>query len=148
MKDHRRSTVDTKHRTRRKASSKDGSTPTYVYGAPADRSLPSRITISETRKLGRDGESSESEYNDGEDEEGRATHSEQVMEKPKKRKIRVVYVKEDDAKFFKPRERPARPDREIRDRPRKSDESVKRSRAHLTRRKSMVEERPASPPKR
>lgn len=143
-KDHRRSTVSTKHRTRRKSTSKGDSTPTYVYGTPAGRSQSSRITISEIRKLGRDGESTESE----EDGENVATHSEPVREKPKKRKIRVVYIKEDDSKSSRPREERTKSDKEIRDRLRSSHESIQRSRAHTTRRKSIAEERPASPPKR
>jgi hypothetical protein len=139
--------VGTKHRTRRKSSSRDDSTPTYVYGTPADRSQSSRITISETRKVDRDEESGESEEDD-EAEKDRATHSEPIGDKPKKRKIRVVYVKEGDTKSFKPRERRVKSDKELRDRPRQSHESVRRSRAHTNRRESMVEERPASPAKR
>jgi hypothetical protein len=146
-KDHRRSTVSTKHRTRRKSTSKGDSTPTYVYGTPADRSQSSRITISEVKKLSRDGESSESEEED-EDEEDGATHSEPIREKPKKRKIKVIYIKEDDSKSSSTKERRGKSDKEIRDRPRDSHESVRRSKAHTTRRKSIAEERPASPPKR
>ena len=143
-RDHRRSTVSTKHRTRRKSTSKGDSTPTYVYGTPADRPQSSRIAISDVRKLSRDGESSESE----EDEEDSGIHSEPVREEPKKRKIRVVYVKEDGSKSSRPRERRVKSSKEIRERPRSSHESVRRSRAHTTRRKSIAEERPASPPKR
>jgi hypothetical protein len=137
--------VSTKHRTRRKSSSKDDSTPTYVYGTPAERSQPSRITISETRKLGRDGESSELA---DENEEDHTTHSEPVRDKPKKRKIKVIYVKGHDLKSSTPGERRVKSDKEIRDRRRDSYESVRRSRAHTTRRKSIAEERPSSPLKR
>ena len=143
-KDHRRSTVSTKHRTRRKSALKSDSTPTYVYGTPADTSQSSRITISEIRRLGRDDESSESE----EEETGAATHSEPVRQKPKKRKVRVVYIEEDDTKISRPREGRAKSDKDIRDRPRSSHESVRRSRAHTTRRKSIAEEPSASPSKR
>lgn len=144
--DPRRSTASTKHRTKRKSTSKDDSTPTYVYGTPADRPQSSRITKSDTRKLGKDGESSESE---DEDEDDRATHSEPTREKPRKRKIRVIYIKEgEEPKSSKPKERRVKSDEETRDRPRDSHESVRRSRAHTTRRKSVFEERPASPPKR
>jgi hypothetical protein len=143
--DSRRSTVSTKQRTKRKSIPKDDSTPTYVYGTPADRSQSSRITTTETRKLGREGESSVSEDEDGEED---ATHSEPIREKPKKRKIRVIYVDDEEPKSSKPREHRVKLDREIRDRPRDCHESVGRSRAHPTRRKSVVEERLASLPKR
>ena len=140
-----RSTVSTKHRTRRKSNSNDDSTPTYVYGPSADRSQTSRNTISETRKLGRDEESSASE--EDEDEENHTTHSGPVREKPK-RKIRVVYVKENSLKSTKPKERRVKSYKETRDRPKDSSESVRRSRVHTSRRKSVAEERPVSPPKR
>lgn len=133
-KEHRRSVVDTRHRTRVKPSSKDDSTSACVYGTPAERSQSSRITISESRQLGRDGESSGSET---ESEKVDAAHSD-AMEKPRKRKIKIVYVKADDSKPSRPRERRVRPEKELRDRPR----------AHTSRRKSVSEERPASPPKR
>ena len=140
----RRSTASTKHRTKRKSTTKDDSIPSYVYGTPADRPQSSSITISETRKLGRDGESSETEE---EDED--ATHSEPIREKPRKRKIRVIYVKEgEESKSSKPYERRVKSDQEFRDRPRDSHDSVRRSRVHAPRRKSSVEERLASPPKR
>jgi hypothetical protein len=142
--DARRGTVSTKHRTKRKSTSKEDSSPTYVYGTPADRPQSSRSTISETRKLGRVEGSAVTEEDDED-----AAHSEPMREKPRKRKIRVVYVKEgEEHKISKPKERRVKSDQELRDRPSNTHESVKRSIARTTRRKSIIEERPASPPKR
>ena len=138
-KEHRRSTEETKHSRRRKSTSKDESTTRYVYGKPADRSQSSRITISETRRLGRDGESSESE-------EERATQSEPIVEKPKERKIRVVYITEESKPKHK--ERRSRAEKVVGDQTRHIEESGSRSRAHESRRKPAAYAPPASPPSR
>jgi len=126
-----------KHHSRKKSAPKDESA-TYVYGAPEGKTRSSRVIVTETRKLGRDGESSESE-------EERATQSDPVKEKT--RKVKIVYVTPEEARSLKDKERRSRTTRESSDRPRGSGESIRRSRAHGSRRKS-VSEAPPSPPKR
>jgi hypothetical protein len=141
-KEPRRDTVgvSTKHRSRRKENARDDDdTTTYVYGKPADR-VPSRAAVSEVRRLGRDGDSSE-------EEEGGEKGSKQV-EKPKKRKIRVIYVTDDDPKSSKSGDRRYMTEKELLENLRGSHDSARRSRAHISRRTSVVAERPASPPKR
>lgn len=135
-KESHRDSEGTRHRRRRKSTSKDDSA-TYVYGAPADKSTSSRITISETRALGQDGESSES------DDE--STKSEPVKTKTRKRKVRVIYVTAEEAKE---RERRARADKAPSQRPKESEETIHRSRAQDTRRKSTTDVLPASASRR
>jgi hypothetical protein len=93
--------------------------------------------VTETRRLGRDGESSE-------EEEKRATESEPIREK---RRVKVIYVSAEEAKALKHKERSSKTTRGSSDRPRHSEESVHRSRSHRSRRQS-VSEVPSSPPKR
>ena len=138
-KENHRSPEETTHRRRRKSTSKDDSTTTYVYGKPADRSQSSRITISETRRLGRDGESSESE-------EERPTHSNPVKEEPKQRKIRIVYIDEESKPRHK--ERRSRAEKLLVEETRDGGESGHRSRARESRRKSFADVPPASQPTR
>jgi hypothetical protein len=129
-----------KHRRRRKSTAKEDEPAEYVYGPPTNRPKSSRITISETRKLGRDGETSESE-------EEHETKSEPVREKMlKEKKVRIIYVTK-EAKSLKHKEKRAKPEKESSERPRKPEESVRRSRTHRSRRNSIAEA-PASPPKR
>jgi len=144
---HRRRSVkevrpeEKKYRTRRKSNAKEDDRTEYVYGPPTGRPKSSRITISETRKLGRDGETSESE-------EERETQSEPVREKRhKEKKIRIVYVSREEAKSLRHKEKRVKPEKESSERPRDSEESVRRSRTHRSRRNSIAEV-PASPPKR
>ena len=144
--DPRRSLVSKKHRTKRKSTSRDDSTPTYVYGDPADRAQASRSTISESRKLSRDAESIDTEEDKVEDDA--ATQSEAVREKPNTKKIRVVYVERHDSKSPRPSERRVKSDKKSRDRPRDSHESIRSSRVHTTRRKSIPQDRQASLPSR
>jgi hypothetical protein len=125
-----------KHHSRKKSAPKDESA-TNVYGAPEGRRRSSRVIVTETRKLGRDGESSGLE-------EERVTQSNPVKEKP--RKVKVVYVTPEEARSLRDKERRSRTTRESSDRPRGSGESIRRSRAHGSRQKS-VSEAP-SPPKR
>lgn len=141
----RRSSVSTKHRTKRKSTSRDDSTPTYVYANSTDKTQSSRITISESTKLSRDGGSIDSEEDEKEDDA--STHSKQVTEKPKTRKIRVIYVDGDDLKSLKPRERRVK-SKERQDRSSDSHETVRRNKVHTTCRKSIREDRPASLPSR
>ena len=142
----RRSTVSTRHHTRhhtrRNSTSRDDFTPTYVYGTPADRSQ-SRITASETRKLGRDGDPSELEV----DEETRTTQSDPIEEKSKTRKIRIVY-KDEVPNSSKHRERRVKSGEESPDHEIDPQRSKGRSRAPATRRTSSAKERPASTYKR
>jgi hypothetical protein len=126
-----------KHRGRKNSAPKDEPAK-YVYGSPEGRTRSSRVIVTETRKLGRDGESSESE-------EERATQSDPVQEKT--RKVKIVYVTAEAARSLKDKERRSRTTRESSDRPRGSGESIRRSRAHDSHRKS-VTEAPPSPPKR
>ena len=142
--DSRRSTLSTKHRTKRQSTSKDDSPPSYVYGTPADNSQSSRITITGTSKLGRDERSSES----GDDEEDRTTVPDSIQQKHKTRKIRVIYVKDEEIKSSKHKGRRVKSDGTIRDRRSNSYESIGRSRGHTTRRKSVAEDPPASTRKR
>jgi hypothetical protein len=144
---HRRRSVrevrpeEKKYRRRRKSNAKEDERTEYVYGPPTERPKTSRITISETRKLGRDGETSESE-------EERETQSEPVREKRhKEKKIRVIYVSKEEAKSLRHKEKRVKPEKESSERPRDPEESVRRSRTHRSRRNSIAEV-PASPPKR
>jgi hypothetical protein len=136
-KDRHRS-PERKHHNRRQSTVKEEPA-TYVYGAPEGRTRPSRILATETRKLGRDGESTESQGGE------RSTQSEPVKEKT--RKVKVVYVTAEEARALENKERKPRTSRESSNRPRDSGESVHRSRAHRSRRKS-VSEAPPSPLKR
>jgi hypothetical protein len=131
---HHSGTEERKHRSRRKSTSKVE--PTYVYGSPTERSKPSRTRISETRRLGADGDSTDSDED--------STKSEPVRIKSQKRKIRIVYVEDQDHKTSRTKERRLRAEREVRDRTRDDEESVHRSRAHVPRRQSAVEIPPAS----
>jgi hypothetical protein len=143
---HRRRSVrevrpeEKKYRRRRKSSTKEDERTDYVYGPPMGRPKSSRITISETRRLGRDGETSE--------EEERETQSEPEREKRHKEKnIRVIYVSKEEAKSLRHKEKRVKPEKESSDRPRDPEESVRRSRTQRPRRNSIAEV-PASPPKR
>ncbi len=58
---HHRSAEGKKHRRKRISTTKGESGTTYVYGPPAEKPRSTRILVSETRKLGRDEDSSSSE---------------------------------------------------------------------------------------
>jgi len=144
---HRRRSVrevrpeEKKYRRRRKSSTKEDERTEYVYGPPTGRPKSSRITISETRRLGRDGETSE-------EEEELEIQSEPVREKRhKEKKIRVIYVSKEEAKSLRHKEKRVDPEKESSERPRSSEESVRRSGTHRSRRNSIAGV-PASPPKR
>ncbi len=127
-------------RRRRKSTAEEETGGTYVYGPPADRPVSSRITISETRRLGRDRESSDSEK--------RETRSEPVREKrPKEKKIKIVYVIKEESKPTRSKERRIRDERESTTRPKTPVESIRRSRTHAGRRKS-TSELPLTSPRR
>jgi transcription elongation GreA/GreB family factor len=143
---HRRRSVrdvrpeEKKHRQRRKSNPKEDERTEYVYGPPTGRPKSSRI-ISETRKLGRDGETSE-------EEEERETQSEPEREKRhKEKKIRIIYVSKEEAKSLRHQEKRVKPEKGSSERPRDSEESVRRSRTHRSRRNSIAGV-PVSPPKR
>jgi hypothetical protein len=138
-RDQHRSSDEKKHRRRRKSTVKEDGATAYVYGDPAERSQPSRNTTTESRKLGRDGESSESDDD--------AVIEIEPVKEPKKRKIRIVYMTEDEGRATRRKGRRSK-EKESTDAPRNSGEPVRRSRAHHSRRKSVVEAPPASPPKR
>lgn len=126
---HHSGNEERKHRSRRKSTSKVE--PTYVYGSATERPKPSRTHISETRRLGGDGDSTDS----AED----STESEPVRVKSTKRKIKIVYVDDQDRKTSRTKERRPRTEREVRDRPRDDEASVHRSRAPVSRRHSAIE---------
>lgn len=130
----RRSHHRERSRSRRRSAEKEETT--YVYGAPGEKKRSSRIVVTE-RRLGRDGESSE-------EEEKRATHSDEVKGRGGGR---VIYVSAKDGKVLKTEERRESRTREASERPRHSEESIHRSRAPRSRRHS-VSEAPRSPPKR
>jgi hypothetical protein len=137
-KDHHRSGVEKSHRSRRKSTSRDDST--YVYGNPESKSKHARITVAE-KKLGSDDESSESE------EAERSTQPESVKERPRKRKIKIVYITEEDYQSSKPKERTVR-EKKPQDGPQEREGSIRRSKTHHSRRKASAEAPPASPPRR
>lgn len=120
---------ETKHRRRTKSTSKDE--PSYVYSSPVDRTHSSRTSIQETRTLGRDGESSDSEAD--------SAQSEPLQVKPRRRRIKIVYVDEEDYKPLRSKERRSKIDKEGRDRHRDVDESVRRSRQQRSRRQSSAD---------
>jgi hypothetical protein len=134
-RNHRHESPERKSRSRTKSARREEPA-TYVYGAPEEK-RSSHIIVTETRRLGRDGESTE-------EEEERATQSDPVREE---RKVKVIYVSAGEAKPLKHKERSSRTTRESSERPRHSEESVHRSRAHRSRQNSVSEE-PLSPPKR
>jgi hypothetical protein len=137
---HRRSgrhgSRERKSHNRRKSAPRDEPVE-YVYGAPEEKKRSSRVIVTETRRLGRDKESSE-------EEEEHATQSDPVKEK---RKVKVIYVSAEEATTLKHKERSSRTSRESSERPRRSEESVHRSRSHRSHRGS-VSGAPHSPPKR
>ncbi|KAH7317875.1 hypothetical protein BKA65DRAFT_410598, partial [Rhexocercosporidium sp. MPI-PUGE-AT-0058] len=134
----RRGHRDEEKRQRRKKREEEGEAQ-YVYGAPGDKTKAPTVRVSETRRLGRDGEESE--------EEG-VTSSRSVKEKPKERKIKVIYMTRDEMKASKHKEPRVKTVRD--DRPRESEASVHRSREHQSRRKSVTDapSLPPSPPRR
>lgn len=136
-KEHHRSGEEKSHRRRRKSPSRDDST--YVYGNPESNSKQSRIKIAE-KELGIADESSESE------EEERSTRVESVNDRPRKRKIKIVYITEEDYQS-KPKERSIR-EKKPRDDHKDSDAFVRRSKTHHSHRKSSAEGPPPSPPRR
>ena len=137
----RRGHKDEEKRQRRKKRDGDGedAPAQYVYGAPAEKAkaVTTTVRVSETRRLGRDGES---------DEEERVTRSKTVRDKPREKNIKVIYVMRDEPKTSKYKEPRVKTVKE--DRLRESESSMHRSRAHQSRRKSVVESLPPSPPRR
>jgi hypothetical protein len=137
-KEQHRSPEEERRRRRRKSTARDDVT--YVYGTSReDTSRASRVTVSETRRPGRDGESSESEDED--------TQSDHASAKPRKSKTRVVYVTNGDGRSAIVKERRSRDDTEV-VRTRRTGESVRKSRARPSRRESVVGPTPVSPPRR
>lgn len=121
-RDQHRSPDEKKNHRRRKSIAKEESTTTaYVYGDPATRS---RATPE--RRSGSDADSSSSDEN-----------AVKVV-KPKVRKIRVVQATEEEERSKRRQERRAKY-REHTELPRESRESIRRTRTHHTRRKSLVE---------
>ena len=138
-RNHHRRPEEKKHRRRRQSSAKDDITSEYVYGPPGEKSQSSRITVSETRGRGRDEASSESK-------DDVAVQLEPVKGS-RKRRIKIVYITEEEAKAARRRERRERRAKELPDQ--ESAEPVHRSsRHHSRRRTSAAETPPASPPKR
>lgn len=138
----RRGHRDEEKKSRRKKKDGEGEEAQYVYGAPAsvEKVKAPTVRVSETRRLGWDGEESE--------EEEKVSRSRTVREKPKERKIKVIYVTRDEVKTSKHKEQRVKIVRD--DRPKDSGASVHRSREHGSRRKSVAEapSLPPSPPRR
>lgn len=139
---------DEHHRRRRESRSpRDESPSSYLYGTPSNRSRRSRATLPETRKLDSESESSESEQ----EVVVVSTKPESIKERPRKPKIKIVYISEEDYRTSKPKERTHKTDRKLKDVSRekdihKEDDSIRRSRSHRPRRTS--EANLSSPPKR
>ncbi|KAH6671942.1 hypothetical protein B0J14DRAFT_594777 [Halenospora varia] len=139
-RDHHRSPEERSHRRRRKSSSREESpSTTYVYESSPSKSHKSRITLSEVKRL-------ESEYDSSDFDDTTAVESSGTKERPTKRKIKIVYITEEDYNT-KHKERTPKKEKRSRDSPRR-DDSPKRSRAHRSRRKSATEAPPSSPPRR
>lgn len=119
-----------KHRRRRNSTSKDESP--YVYGSPLNRPPTLRANNLRIRKPSQDIESTSSD--------AESTQSDPVVEvKPRKRKIKIVYVDDDDRKYSKSKEYRSTTNREGRVRHSDAEKIVRRSRATPTRRQSAVE---------
>lgn len=136
-REHHRSPDERRHRRRRESAAKDETSGTYVYEPPKETKEP-RVVLSERRVLGRDGDSTASS-----DSEKPVRRSRTVREKPKERKVKVIYVSaKDEVKTVRSKERRVREER-----PRSSG-SIRRSSPIHLRRKSAPEPPPASPAKR
>jgi hypothetical protein len=122
-KDGRRGSEERKHRRRRTATVKEDG-PEYVHAEPIRRT--------KSRPEKRSG----SDADDSEEEVGRVK-----VGKSKPRKVRYVYVTEVDET---PRRRSQKKERHksAEELPRRTEESIKRSRSHQTRRKSVVDAPP------
>lgn len=120
-RDQHRSPDEKRSHRRRKSIVKEESTTAYVYGDPA-----TRPSATPARRSGSDADSSSSDEN-----------AVKVL-KPKVRKIRVVYVTEEEERSKRRQERRAKY-REHTELPRESRESIRKTRTHHTRRKSLVE---------
>ena len=137
---------EVEHRRRRKSTTKDDSR--YVYPTHTSRVQSSRVAISDTSMSNTRGHSQDTD--DTESEEGSAG-SEEVVSKPRTRKVRVVYITEEGSKLSGPKERRVRPHREHREhgeRLKEIGESLRSSRTSHSRRKSTTGLPHASSPKR
>ncbi|TVY33371.1 E3 ubiquitin-protein ligase [Lachnellula occidentalis] len=131
-----RSGEESSHRRRRNSYSEDDST--HVYRNPESRSKKqSRIQVAE-KQVHSDEESSES---------GQEERHTQAEERPRKRKVKIVYITEEDYQSTKPRERAVR-EKKSRDDHQEREGSIRRSKTHRSRQKVSAEALPASPPKR
>ncbi|KAL5331989.1 hypothetical protein ACEPPN_001532 [Leptodophora sp. 'Broadleaf-Isolate-01'] len=128
----RRGHRDEEKRQRRKKREDEGEAQ-YVYGAPVEKTKAPTVRVSETRRLGRDGEESE------EEEIVQVTRSRTVKEKPKERKIKVVYMTRDEMKASKHKEPRVKTVKE--DRPRESGPSTYVDSSTTLRSKTCVEEK-------
>jgi hypothetical protein len=134
---HQRDSEEKEHRSRRKSTAKDESVD-YVYGPPADRPKSSRIVVKETRRLGRVGESSESE------EEPIVRSPRERRSEEKEKKIKVIYITREQLKSSRHRHTESSPELS-----RGGRDSPKRSSTHRTRRSvAELPHAPDSPPKR
>lgn len=117
----------------------------YVYGRPGEREKKEpTVRVSETRKLGRDGESSSEE--EGEERIPRGS----TKERPREKKIKVVYVTREEQQKSRHREKEPRVVKVVRARPNEEASSVHRSSTQRSTRTSVVEvtPMPPSPPRR
>lgn len=129
---------DAKPRRKKRSNSNNSDPPQiYVYGAPpVVKERPSSRIRSETRTLGRDDESCDS----NEDMDGLPVVSEEPEVIPKKRKIRIVYVDEDKPRLSRHSSRRvvAEDHPSTKDKVKVSEKSLHRSNTTSTRRSSII----------
>ena len=118
---------ETKHR-RQKSTSKDDYP--YVYRSSVKNPHASRTSLPKAGDVHGEEESSDSEAD--------STQSEPIEAKPRRRKIKIVYVDEDVYKSSKHGERRSRTDKDRKGDDRDTDKSVRSSRTH-SRRHSVVD---------
>ncbi|TVY67388.1 hypothetical protein LSUE1_G009227 [Lachnellula suecica] len=126
------------HRRRREPVSRDDSA--YVYENSESKSKHSRVQVAE-RKILSDEESIESE------EEEQSIQPESVKERPRKRKIKIVYITEEDYQSSKPKERTAKA-KQLPESHTEREGSIRKPKTRHSHRKSAPEVAPASPPRR
>ncbi|TAQ86368.1 hypothetical protein B7494_g5330 [Chlorociboria aeruginascens] len=127
-----RSPKESEHRRRRKSPRRE-STTRYVYGAPDVVADAPRITASETRRSGGDGE---------EDDSSKGDDSQTETIKPRKRRVKVIYVPEEQTRLVYSSRRVREEPGEVLDHPREAG-SIRRSRSH--RHRKFIPELPRSP---
>jgi hypothetical protein len=126
---------------RRATVSRDESPATHPHGTPSKTSYHTRAAQSVSRRV----ESSEEETSESEEEVVR--RSETKRKSPSKRKVRVVYITEEEYHSSKQKDRAQKGERKPAISARE-DDVVRRSRTHRPQRRSVAEPVDSSPPKR